>query len=393
MNRFSGNFARRLSRSVAALVVIAVAGPSQAANVRVLYAFQGGGDGAGPMHGVIGDKEGNLYGTTSEGGGSGCGGSGCGTLFKLAPGGTETVLYAFQGGSDGSSPSALVRDEHGNLYGMTQTGGDLTCYSQGCGTVFKLEPDGTKTVLHTFEGGSDGRNPDAGLLRYKGNLYGMTVAGGTYDVGTIFKLTPQGSESILYSFATNGEYDVGSPLDSLIADKQGYLYGTGSGGGTNQSAGGVFKLAPDGTETVLYNFCSQPACADGRIPYSALTLDKAGNLYGTTIVGGVDYGTVFRLAPDGTETVIHDFDPGVDGSLPQQRLLVDKGGNLWGTIFSDAQTCPQGLVYELSPGGSETLICLPAQSTGALVRRNGMILGTASGGAQYGNGVVFALTK
>src|SRR5215469_16959130 len=138
--------------------------------LKILYTFKGGNDGAVPGTGVINDAQGNFYGTTVYGGGNGCGGLGCGTIFKLAADGTETVLYVFQGDNDGMSPSALVRDGKGNLYGTTQKGGSVSC---DCGTVFELSPAGAKTVLHVFEGGTDGGYPEAALLRgKKGNLYG-----------------------------------------------------------------------------------------------------------------------------------------------------------------------------------------------------------------------------
>jgi uncharacterized repeat protein (TIGR03803 family) len=163
----------------------------------VLHDFQGGADGNFPQSSLIVDSSGNLYGTTYYGGSSGCN-YGCGTIFKLTPDGTETVLYAFQGGADGKFPVAgVTRDLQGNLYGTAIGGGDLECNAGfGCGTVFKLAPDGSFTVLHAFQG-ADGADPVGGLVADgSGNLYGTAEEGGTVSAicpggcGTVFKLTP-----------------------------------------------------------------------------------------------------------------------------------------------------------------------------------------------------------
>ncbi|MGH6841232.1 MAG: choice-of-anchor tandem repeat GloVer-containing protein, partial [Methylocella sp.] len=177
----------------AVLVLAAAGGGASAAPVEtVLYSFKGGSDGAGPNGGLIADSKGNLYGTTRHGGASGNG-----TVFKLSPGGTETVLYTFTGGSDGALPSGgLIADSSGNLYGVTASGGA----SSDGGVVFKLSPSGTETVLYSFKGGSDGSNPYSGLIADSGgNLYGTTELGGApgsgcggFGCGTVFKLTGTG---------------------------------------------------------------------------------------------------------------------------------------------------------------------------------------------------------
>jgi uncharacterized repeat protein (TIGR03803 family) len=243
----------------------------------VLHAFTDGADGASPLAGVVRDTEGNLYGTTYGGGDSGCfrpsppsGGrstrlddlppipqGGCGVVFRVDTTGKETVLHTFTG-ADGNEPSAgLIRDLAGNLYGTTYVGGDLNCGSEpsyGCGEVFKLSPNLKLTVLHNFTGGADGGFPEAGLVRDSaGNLYGTTEYGG--DVN----------------------------CNGLV------------------SCGVVFKLDTTGKETVLYSF---PGGADGSSPEAGLVLDAAGNLYGTTVFGGITNdnctsgcGVVFKLTP------------------------------------------------------------------------------------------------
>jgi uncharacterized repeat protein (TIGR03803 family) len=206
----------------------------------VLYSFKGGNDGADPNAAVIADAKGNFYGTTYGGGTSGLG-----TVFELAADGTETVLYSFKGGSDSANPFAsLILDAKGNLYGTTYSGG-----SGNHGTVFKLAPDGTETVLHSFAGGSDGTSPDSSLTEdNNGNLYGSTLYGGSTDCsgngcGIVYKLAADGTETVLHAFAGS---DGAQPNASLLAGKKGELVGTTYNGG-NTGCGGtgcgvIFKI-------------------------------------------------------------------------------------------------------------------------------------------------------
>jgi uncharacterized repeat protein (TIGR03803 family) len=295
----------------------------------VLHSFTGGSDGASPQTGLIADATGNLYGTTSA-----AGAGNCGTVFKVTPKGDESVLYAFQCGVDGSSPTGgVVSDAAGNLYGTTYAGG-----TSGLGTIFKIATDGTKTVFYAFKGGSDGADPSAGLIiDKKGNLYGTTYAGGTVGLGTVFKITPNGTETMLHAFT--GGSDGATPFASVTRDGSGNLYGTtytGGGGGCNgNGCGTVFRVARNGTETVLYSFAGG---TDGTGPYGGLVLDANGNLYGTTLYGGSTNcngngcGMIFRIAPDGTKTMLYAFS-GSDGARPSANLTTDKKGHLYGTTF------------------------------------------------------------
>lgn len=224
----------------------------------VLYAFRGGNDGAGPAASLITDSTGALYGTTSQGGGSShCLPVGCGTVFKLTPAGggyAERVLYAFQGGSDGARTSAqLIADKTGALYGTTQGGGvgGQFCPGIHCGTVFKLTPSGSgysETILYRFQGGEDGDQPYAGLIAdAKGALYGTTYHGGGSSKGTVFKLSPSGSsytESLLYRF--QGGTGGAQPYAGLTVGASRTLYGTtaygGSAGNRSFGNGTVFVL-------------------------------------------------------------------------------------------------------------------------------------------------------
>jgi uncharacterized repeat protein (TIGR03803 family) len=227
------------------------------------------------------------------------------------------VLYRFAGGSDGASPGigSLIADKEGNLYGTTYGGGNLSCSPPfGCGTVFELSPPAEgqtawkETVLYRFAGGSDGQNPEAGLIADdSGALYGTTEGGEYGNAGTVFKLTPPAK------------------------------------GQTNW------------TEAVLYNFCSQPGCSDGKNPYAGLIADKEGALYGTTETGGRGgNGTVFKLTPPGkgqtawTEIVLHRFAGGSDGEGPIAGLIADNSGALYGTTLVGG-TGAAGTVFKLTP--------------------------------------------
>jgi uncharacterized repeat protein (TIGR03803 family) len=261
----------------------------------LVYSFPGGGSGAVPQSGVLVNADGDIYGTAEHGGNvPNCDGAGCGLVFKIDTHHRESELYVFTGtNGDGYWPTAgsLVQDAQGNLYGTTFEGGTF-----GYGTVFKLDSSGKETILHSFsETEGDGANPYAGVvLDASGNLYGTTTWGGTFGYGMVYKLTPTGEETVLHSFA--GEPNDGSdPQGGLMLDTEGNLYGTTGGGGTF-SSGTVFQLSLTGDETVLYNFESNGA--DGMYPVAGLLRDAQGNLYGTTVDGGAyGYGTVFVVAP------------------------------------------------------------------------------------------------
>ena len=313
----------------------------------VLYSFTGGSDGSIPIGGVIRDRAGNLYGTALHGGTTNnyCNTS-CGTVYKISPDGTFTVLYTFTGGSDGGNPFAgLIADKKGNLYGTTEQGssGTQNCGPFGCGVVFELSPTGVETVLYNFRGyqDGDGDNPGAGLtMDDAGNLYGTTFQGGTTscDCGTVFRLAPDGTETVLHRF--NGSDGNGPVLGNLILDASGNIYGTADYQGPG-GCGVAFKLTPKGRETVLHGF----ACgSDGGYPFSGLIGDTSGNLYGAASSYGANgHGVVFELTPDGTETVLYAFAGGNDGAFPYGGLLARKH-HLYGTTYSGggSATCSNG---------------------------------------------------
>jgi len=304
------------------LVFGVLLGAASAQTESVLYSFCAHSnctDGVSPAAGLAFDQNGNQYGTTFFGGAGEVG-----VVFKLTPKGKETVLYSFcphfDNCPDGQLPQAgLVFDQKGNLYGTTSAAGT---HCGGCGTVFKLTPKGEETVLHSFGVGSDGFDPRAGLVfDQKGNLYGTTSAGGTRcgGCGTVFKLTPKGEETVLHSFGVGS--DGFDPRAGLVFDQKGNLYGTTFSGGAHGD-GIVFKLTPNGKETVLYSFCGRTNCTDGGYSAAGLVFDQKGNLYGTTFSGGAHGdGIVFKLTPNGKETVLYSFcgrTNCTDGGIPRQ---------------------------------------------------------------------------
>lgn len=271
----------------------------------VLHSFAASADGWYPSGTLLRDSAGNFYGITVSGGDLACtgiegSGTGCGVVFKLDTAGNETVLYTFTG-ADGASAGALLRDSAGNFYGTTFLGG-----SNGSGVIFKLDTAGHETVLHSFSG-VDGSYPTSLLRDAAGNLYGMTSLGGSGacagGCGAIFKLDTTGKETVLHEFTgTDGSFPVGS----LLRDAAGNLYGTTGSGGDLAcphpgGCGVVFKLDTAGNETVLHSFTGG---ADGWYPIEGLIQDAAGNLYGTTSYGGqltcsngTGCGVIFKVMP------------------------------------------------------------------------------------------------
>ncbi len=355
-----------------------------------------------------------------------------------------SVIHYFAGPpADGSfAEGSLVSDPAGNLYGTTSSGGSVTSqtcvntFYNGCGTVYELSPnsDGTwaEQVIYNFcsndAGGNclDGRQPMAGMvLDSAGNLYGTTAQGGNaicnFGCGIVFELSPPAApgsawtETTLYTFCSvaNGTncLDGSSPFSQLIFDGAGNLYGTteqgGSGiyGGFLGSGGTVFELSPGAggwTETVLYNFCSvgeKGYCQDGWTPTAGMTFDDAGNLYGTTSMGGTKSdsggGTVFELSPTAKgwqESVLLRFPinpPYFYG--PEGGVSFDAKGNLYGTV-----TFQFGGGFRLSPDHIERTFHLPSDganspTAGVFVdRKTSNVYATASSGAQ-GGGSVFVV--
>jgi uncharacterized repeat protein (TIGR03803 family) len=345
---------KRLAVFVASFSVIlgslAITTPLLAASKeKVLYSFcsaQDCTDGDSPS-GIVSDAAGNLYVTASYGGiVSGCSGFTCGTVLKLVPSNekwTATVIHRFNG-KDGANPySGVIVDKAGNLYGTTKYGGADSSCDAGCGTVFQLAPNSekwTERLLHSFsQNGKDGTLPYASLLKDKnGNLFGTTLYGGPlsgchgFGCGTAFELSPSQNGKWAEKILQDLHSGTTGPAVALIMDMAGNLYGTTVNGGMYGN-GTVFELVADNgkwTYKVLHTFKNQ---SDGFDPDASLILDQAGNLYGTASEGGpYSYGVVFELARNNgkwTYKVLHSFN-GKDGSSPS-RLILDPAGNLYGT--------------------------------------------------------------
>jgi uncharacterized repeat protein (TIGR03803 family) len=341
--------------TVAAGLSVAQAAQAQMTE-KILHGFGGAGDGAHPdPTALIRDSAGNLYGTTVYGGPSNYG-----SVFKITKAGKETVLYSFTNGADGSHPrGTLSRDPAGNLYGTATFGGSTAC-NLGCGTAFKLGANGKLTVLHSFTGGADGANPYGGLTRdAAGNLYGTTANGGVPGQGVVFRMDRTGSETVLYSFS--GKPGDGSgPYSGLTRDSAGNLYGTTFFGGND--SGIVFRVDSSGHETILHSFLGG-AAGDGAYSTAGVVRDRSGNLYGTTTSGGsfcnYSCGVVFKLDASGAETVLHDFTGGADGANPNDTLIRDAAGNLYGTTPNGGSsncTGGCGVVFKMNPAGKEKVL-------------------------------------
>jgi uncharacterized repeat protein (TIGR03803 family) len=379
---------------VLGLTVIFLAGRSFASSPheKLLYSFQGptaasGQDGEGPGD-LISDEKGNLYGVTA--GGGIClqvhfETFPCGTVFELSPpastGGswTETVIYEFGTNPlDGQSPRGnLVRDKQGNLYGTTfNSGGGVDAY--GCGNFFELSPPSqpgsawTETILYNFQGGSNDGCGSLGTLvsDSKGNIYGPTSAGGSLpkgsDTGGIFEMSPPASAGGAWTETFTQNLGGGTyPAGALTIDKNGILYGTSVFNGI-VGPSTVFKLIPPsvsgGTWTGTTIYTSQGG-TDGSAP-GGLTIDGKGNLYGVTENGGpVGDGTAYRLSPSQTgswtKTTLYSFQGGADGVLPISRMIFDKAGNLYGTT-KEGGGAPACAVFQ----GCGTIFELVRSATG-----------------------------
>jgi uncharacterized repeat protein (TIGR03803 family) len=324
-----------------------------------LYNFVFGQDGAAPESPVVFGPDGSLYGTTKYGGGGTCP-YGCGTVYNLRPPATvcgsescswiETQLYSFPSPSDGEWPSGdgVVFSSAGNLYGTVPNNDPRGCNGQ----LYKLtRSDGHWSKSDSYDFGCDNNVPNGVRFDQMGNLYGTSSNGGPHGNGSVFRLRPSQNgwvDDLLYTF--QGEDDGGVPLAGVVLDSLGNFYGSTSCGGAG-GGGTVFMLSPAGeswTFTVLYSF-APPYCGG---PRASLSLDAAGNLYGTTASSGIyGHGSGFKLTPSPagwSYLSLHDFGGGGDGNGPQSALIQDANGSLYGTTPTGG-IYGWGVVFKITP--------------------------------------------
>ena len=392
------------------LTLISVANPAaQAQTFTVLHNFTGGADGGSPYAGLTRNGASNFYGTTAVGGSDGNG-----TVFELRHAGSGwvlTPLYSFQGMPDGSTPQAQVTiGPNGSLYGTTTQGGE---YAQG--TVFNLTPASrppakvfdswTETLLHSFSGAeNDGAFPGSDVVfDSAGNIYGTTTFGGIYNSGTAYELTPSsGSVRVLYNYNCGEEITFSA---DLIFDRLGNLYGTFGYCGP-YGYGEVYKLTPSGsgwTTSILYAF---QGGNDGANPVAGLVSDASGNLYGNTITGGAGGGgTVYELSNAGlnwTFSVLYGIVGRFDSGSDNGSLVMDSDGNLYGTTVSGG-LYGRGSVFKLTQhaDGSWTftdiydfsgLLDGGGPNGGLILDEAGNLYGTTDSGGSSERGVVFEIT-
>jgi uncharacterized repeat protein (TIGR03803 family) len=340
----------------------------------VLHSFSGS-DGAGPNGDLARDNAGNLYGTAVGGGASNDG-----TIYKLSPTGTFTLLYSFTGGADGAQPTAGVTLDPttGDLYGVNEDGG-----ANGRGVVFKLTSAGALVVLHAFNEDTDGYSPSGALIRDgSGNFYGTT----NLDSGAVFELAANGSFHILHAFRGG---DGGEPLGRLLLHGSD-LYGTTTAGGSG--SGTIFQLALDGTYTVL-NTPNLGAFMNG-----GLVRDRRGNLYGGYVNG--PNGSIYVLTPDETMRPLYPFTGGDDGRFPVgDMLLSNRYHELYGETDRGGAKGDNGTVFKLDFKGNFTLLHHFAgpprdgtEPSGGLVKGGGKLYGTTFRGGSHDMGIIFAVS-
>ncbi len=392
----------------------------------LLYSFTGSTDGGNPQGKMILDSSGNLFGTTVQGGDLSCGsGFGCGVIFKIDPSATLTVLHTFTG-QDGLYPFGnMASDTSNNLYGTTSQGGGGT---QGSGVIFRLNKvTGQFAVLHRFAGGTEGGDPNGVIRDSAGNLYGTTFLGGTagcgnnLTCGTIYKLDHAGKLTVLYNFT--GGADGGLPI-AVIRDNAGNLYGTTLVGGdlncqpntaSGSGCGTVFELTSTGSLKVLHAFTGgrdgQNIAAVGASA-AGLIRNAAGNLFGTSIFGGLQScktfpgcGVVFEVSGAAKEKVLYSFTGGADGYMPTYAPISDSAGNLYGTTTEGGFTGAScglggcGTVFELDTSGQlKTLYSFTNTNDGfypdyLTIDPSGNLYGeTTGGGGNFGTaGTIFKI--
>ncbi len=356
-------------------------------NLTTLHSFPGG-DGWWPYATPIQTNDGNFYGTTWQGGVANKG-----AIYKMDASGTLSILHSFAGEPlEGRQPQPqLIRATDGNFYGTTYYGG-----AANNGTIFKVDAVGNLTTLHSFAGvPADGAHPFSQVIQASdGNFYGTTFLGGTGNLGTVFKMDPSGSVTIIHSFSsTDGSY----VFAGLTQGTDGNLYGATYVGGANDK-GTIFKMDFAGNLTTLHSFNG----ADGWYPYGTLIQANDGNFYGTTLLGGdANVGTVFKVEPSGAFTLLHSFN-GIEGSKPEAGVFQASDGKLYGTTPEGGPTyggtvLGNGTVFKLDLSGNFAVIHNfsgldgSAPVAGVMQASDGNLYGATSTGGTFNLGVMFRI--
>ena len=350
-----------------------------------VYDFIGAGnDGSNPNASITFDSQGNLYGTTTEGGVNGEG-----DVFEITNTGTYIELYSFGNGSDGTFPySNVTFDANGNMYGTTAEGG-----AHNLGIVWEISATGTYSDLHDFAGGADGKYPQGSVtVDSSGNLYGTAPSGGANGFGIIWKISVGGGYTDVHDFGAIGDGRL--PKGSIVFDSNGTMYGTTSSGGA-YSNGTAWKLTAGGTYSDLHDFGDS---TDGANPYGNVTLDSSGNLYGTTYNGGANsYGMIWKITAGGTYSDVHDFGVGLDGQNPAGSVSIDGSGSLYGTASFGGGT-GNGMVWKISSAGTYADLYDFQDGTdgenpegNVTVDSFGNLYGTAAYGGSTDNGMIWEL--
>ncbi|HEY3971769.1 MAG TPA: choice-of-anchor tandem repeat GloVer-containing protein [Candidatus Sulfotelmatobacter sp.] len=395
MNSLYRRVKRNFRRSAIAITVlmiaalfVAVAIPAQAQTVSTLYNFapNNNSEPTFPQGTMAQGRDGNFYGISSSG--NGC----CqGIVYKISSAGVQTPLYVMAP-SDGTNCNGLTLGTDGNFYG--------TCYSDPTnnGTLIKVTPTGTFTVLHTFTGSTtDGCDPLAPPIQgTDGNFYGTTGFCGANGLGTLYKLTPAGAYSLLYSFQ-GPPNDTALPL-GLIQGSDANFWGMGNG--WIISEGGVFQISAAGKESLVYTFKGGPT--DGQNPYTSLTQGSDGNYYGTTESGGTaQLGTIFKLTPTGVETVLYNFPNQTDGAYPRLPLTQGPDGLLYGMATDCAAGgCSQAGLFDITTKGAyDTLYLYPLGGSNSvqpfaplLLATNGTLYSTTAQGGTASSGSFYSVS-
>ncbi len=398
-------------RILVAAFVLALATNASAQELTNLWSFTGGGNGALalPSAGLVQGSDGNFYGTTFLGGNTTFNyPNGFGTVFRITPDGVLTNIYSFSGyPNDGTYPiGPLVQGNDGNFYGVTQKGGDDNSNpGEGVGTLFRIDPNGVETNLHSFHFNVDAGPPNGGLVQGRdGSFYGTTFDIPNASFGTVFRITPSGIFTTLYSFTNSLDDGAAPSYWGLVQGSDGNFYGTTLGHKwfNSLSTGTVFRISPSGVLTTIHYFVTMN---QGIRPNGGLVQGSDGNLYGTTEGGGntnlnngFGYGTVYRVSLTGNFTNLWSFS-NTDGGYPSVGLIQGSDGNFYGTTTAGG-AYSNGTLFRISSSGDfavlQSITTGPGQSPGsgafALVQgSDGNFYGTTYGGGSYNNGSVFRI--